>query len=213
VHTVAFVVDGLARSLPGARIVVVDNASTDGTASAAALAGAEVIAVPELGKGNAVRALFAALDRDVVLLIDGDSTYDPADAPEIVRPLLEGTSQMAVGERMTRAEHDAFLPMRRTANRAITGCVNAILHTRCTDVLSGYRALDRPLVAQMRLASSGFEIETEILCEARRLGAHVVDVPARYDKRHTSSRSKLLPVRDALRILSTAWRCRPGSSR
>jgi glycosyltransferase involved in cell wall biosynthesis len=213
VHTVASVVEGLARSLPGARIVVVDNGSTDGTARAAIDAGAEVMTVVAVGKGNAVRAIFAETDRDVVLLIDGDATYDPADAPAVVRPVLAGEVDMAVGERMSRAEHDAFLPLRRTANRAITWCVNALLKTSATDVLSGYRALSRRTVESMRLASDGFEIETEILCEVQRLGVVTTDVPVRYDKRHTSSRSKLLPMRDALRILATAWRGRTHARR
>jgi glycosyltransferase involved in cell wall biosynthesis len=210
-HTVARVIEGFSASLPDARVIVVDNGSTDETADAARAAGAEVLAVPALGKGNAVRAAVAGLTAAVIVLIDGDATYDSAQAAAVVRPVVSGDADMAIGDRLTHPSSHAFLPFRHSANAIITFAVDAILGTHCGDVLSGYRALSGELLERMELHAEGFEIETELLCEARRLGARVVDVPIGYEKRHSESRSKLVPVGDAIRILWTAWRLRPGS--
>jgi glycosyltransferase involved in cell wall biosynthesis len=190
-------------------VVVYDNGSTDGTAAIALAAGAHVSSVPELGKGNAVRAAVSEFCGDVLIFIDGDATYDPADAPALVAPILDGSADMVVGERMTRATARAFKPFRRAANRAITRAVDALLGIRNRDVLSGYRALSREFAGRLELDSTGFEIEVELLSEARRLGARVAEIPASYDARDDESSSKLIPVADALRILSTAWRKRP----
>lgn len=206
---VSKVVRGFAASLPDARVVVFDNASTDATSEAACSCGADVRTVGELGKGNAVRAAFGALDSDVIVLIDGDGTYDPADAEAVVGPVLRGEADMVVGERMTLASPRAFLPWRSAGNRIITFAVGRLYGRRFIDTLSGYRAVSRDLLDRIDLHSTGFEIEVELLAEALKAGARIVEVPVRYDARHEGSRSKLLPIRDALRILATAVRRRP----
>ncbi len=212
-HTIAEMVAGFSASLPAARVVVIDNGSSDDTARIARDAGANVQAVPHLGKGSAVRAGFLSVDADVVLLIDGDGTYDPAEASIVLAPLLENRADMAVGERLSLARGNAFKPLRHHANHLITFAVSRMFGQRYRDTLSGYRAVTREFIRDADLSSSGFEIEIEMLAAARRLGMRVVEVPVHYEARHPMSTSKLVPVRDAIRILSTAWRLRPGVRR
>lgn len=212
-HTIAEMIAGFSASLPTARVVVLDNASTDDTAQIARDAGAIVQTVTQLGKGRAVRAGFESIDADVVLLIDGDGTYDPADAPLVLAPVLEDRADMAVGERLSLARGTAFKPLRHGANHLITFAVSRMFGQRYRDTLSGYRAVTREFIRDADLSSSGFEIEIEMLAAARRLDARVVEVPVRYEARHPMSTSKLVPIRDAIRILSAAWRLRPRSRR
>jgi glycosyltransferase involved in cell wall biosynthesis len=208
-HTVARVIEGLQTALPRSRVFVVDNASTDNTAAVAASTGAHVLEVAALGKGNAVRAALAQMATEVVLLIDGDATYDATQARALVVPILRGDVDMVTGDRLSHPASQAFLPFRQGGNLAITFIVNVILGTKCHDVLSGYRALSSAILDRMDLHSEGFEIETEILCLARGMDSRMVDVPIAYKKRHVLSHSKLIPIRDAVRILATAWRLRP----
>jgi glycosyltransferase involved in cell wall biosynthesis len=202
-------VAGFSASLPTAQVVVLDNASSDDTAQIARDAGALVQTVAQLGKGIAVRAGFESIDADVILLIDGDGTYDPADAPLVLAPVLENRADMVVGERLSLARGHAFKPLRHGANHLITFAVSRMFGRRYKDALSGYRAVTREFIHEAELNSAGFEIEIEMLAAARRLGARVVEVPVHYEARHTMSTSKLVPVRDAIRILSAAWRLRP----
>ena len=83
--TIRAVVEGFAASLPGARVFVYDNNSTDDTAGVAAASGAIVRDAPLQGKGNVVHRMFADVDADVYVLVDGDGTYDAAAAPTLVR--------------------------------------------------------------------------------------------------------------------------------
>src|SRR5215210_3232132 len=97
--TIGDVVRGFAEALPGARIYVFDNNSTDDTARAASLAGARVFREGRQGKGNVVRRMFADVDADIYVMADGDGTYDPADAPSLVNALVTEHVDMVVGTR------------------------------------------------------------------------------------------------------------------
>lgn len=206
--TIARVIAGLAAGYPFSEIVVFDNASTDGTAEAARGAGATVHDVPVLGKGNAVRAAFAVLEADVIVLIDGDGTYDPADVASVIEPVLRGEADMVIGRRTTLETRRALPLLRRLANRAITATVGLLFGIRLHDALSGYRAVSRDLVSRAELESDGFDIEIEMLAASCRLGLRVWEVPVGYREREAGSVSKLAPVPDALRILATAYRLR-----
>ncbi len=95
--TIASVVRGFRLALPTARIFVYDNNSTDGTALAAMLSGAEVRRERRQGKGHVVRRMFADIDADIYVMADGDGTYAPDDAEELIRTLLTERVDMVVG--------------------------------------------------------------------------------------------------------------------
>lgn len=197
---IAAVVAGFRTHLPAAAIYVYDNASTDDTAEVARKAGALVRTEPLKGKGNVVRRMFADVEADVYLLVDGDDTYDAASAPRLVAHLLENELDMVNCARMATRE-SAFRPGHVFGNKALTGLVAQIFGNRLSDMLSGYRAMSRRLVKSFPVLSTGFEIETELTVHALELHLPVAEITAPYRDRPTGSASKLRTLRDGTRIL------------
>lgn len=202
---VARVVDDVRAALPGARVLVYDNASTDRTASVAAAHGAEVRREPRPGKGNVVRRAFADVEADVYVLIDGDATYDAAALPGLVQLLVDerldhvnGARQRA-GEVRERAGH-------LLGNRLLSGAVARLFGRRVEDMLSGCKVLSRRFVRSFPAVSTGFEIETELTVHALQLDVPMAEVPVGYRERPSGSASKLRTYRDGWRILVTIGR-------
>jgi glycosyltransferase involved in cell wall biosynthesis len=197
--SIAAVVDGFKTVLPTATIYVFDNNSTDRTAAAAAAAGAEVRRESLQGKGNVVRCMFADVEADVYVMVDGDSTYDPASAVRMIELLTQERLDMVVGVRV--ASHDAaYRRGHQFGNRMFTLAVAHLFGNRFTDMLSGYRVLSRRFVKSFPAMSDGFEIETELTIHALELRLPVAEVEAAYGSR-IGSDSKLQTYTDGLRIL------------
>lgn len=200
--TVGPLVAAIVRALPEARVVVVDNASADATAARARLAGAEVMTVSRRGKGNAVRAAFDHVDADVYVMMDGDGTYDPSEAPAMIRRLLAGGLDMVVG-----ARRDVMLDAGRRGhafgNRLFNGLFSRLFGVMFTDIFSGYRVFSRRYVQSFPALSNGFELEAEMSVHAQMLRLEVEEMPVSYGRRPEGSASKLSTHRDGLRILRT----------
>ena len=107
--TIARVIADFRAALPDAQIHVYDNNSTDGTADIARAHGAQVRHVGLQGKAQVMRRLFADVDADVYLMVDGDDTYHAASAPRLVEAVLERGADMVVGGRESTAEEVEFL--------------------------------------------------------------------------------------------------------
>ncbi len=196
------VVTGFRTALPGAAIHVFDNNSTDDTLAVARAAGAAVATVELQGKGHVVRRMFADVDADIYLLVDGDGTYDATAAPRLVDALTAGSLDMVNAARI-QADTDAYRPGHVTGNRVLTGLVAAIFGRRLTDMLSGYRAFSRRFVKSFPALSEGFEIETELTVHALELRMPVGEIRTAYGARPAGSSSKLRTYRDGMRILRT----------
>ncbi|CAD7051467.1 glycosyl transferase [Pseudorhizobium endolithicum] len=198
--TIADVVRGFREALPGARIYVYDNNSTDGTALKAMLAGATVVRERRQGKGHVVRRMFADIDADIYVMADGDGTYSPGDAEELVRTLLTEQADMVVGTRRgVRA--DAGRQGHAFGNRIFNLLYRTIFGRDFTDIFSGYRAFSRRFVKSFPAVSHGFEIETEMSVHASRLRLPVSEIELGYGRRPEGSHSKLSTFRDGGRIL------------
>ena len=198
------VVKAFRAALPSARIYVYDNGSVDDTAGAASAAGAVVRLEPARGKGNVVRRMFADVDADVYVLVDGDGTYCAECAPAMVEELVAGQLDMVSGaRRATRS--GAYRPGHRLGNNFITFLVGLTFERRFSDVLTGYRVLSRRFVKSFPALSKGFEIETEIAVHAleMRLPGSEVEVP--YVARPEGSTSKLRTFRDGIAIVRTIF--------
>ena len=196
------VVAGFRAALPDATIHVFDNNSNDGTEAVARAAGAAVARVEQQGKGHVVRRMFADVEADIYLLVDGDGTYDAAAAPRLIEALTAGSLDMVNAARI-HAETDAYRPGHVTGNRVLTGLVAAIFGRRLTDMLSGYRAFSRRFVKSFPALSEGFEIETELTVHALELRMPVGEIHTAYGARPAGSASKLRTYRDGMRILRT----------
>jgi glycosyltransferase involved in cell wall biosynthesis len=191
--------------LPQAQIYVFDNNSTDGTAQIARAAGAIVRNVPAQGKGSVVRRMFADIEADAYVMVDGDDTYDASVAPQLVARLLDEGLDMVVGNRVS-TEQAAYRPGHRFGNAMLTGFVSFIFGRTFTDILSGYRVFSRRYVKSFAAHSAGFEIETELTVHALELRMPVAEVATVYKSRPEGSVSKLNTYRDGFRILGTILR-------
>ena len=199
------VVQDFHRVLPNATVFVYDNGSTDRTIEIARAAGAVVRSEPLRGKGNVVRRMFADIEADVFVLVDGDDTYDATVAPALVQVLIEGSMDMVNAARRATVE-GAYRPGHVVGNRVLTGLVAGLFGDRITDLLSGYRVFSRRFVKSFPALAAGFEIETELSVHALRLRMPVGEVFTRYRERPRGSASKLNTYRDGLRILRTIIR-------
>ena len=200
--TIADVIAAFQRALPEAAVYVCDNGSDDGTAEAAAAAGATVIAEPRRGKGRAIRRLFREVDADIYLMADGDHTYDAESAPHLVSALQERHLDMLVAARK-RADAHAYTPLRRLGNRLFSALARWRCGPRVHDLLSGYRVFSRRFVERFPSRSDGFEIETELTLFAASSDLAWDETPCPYFARPEGSASKLKAFRDGFRILRT----------
>lgn len=162
---IAAVVRDFREHLPDAQIVVFDNNSSDDTAAIARAAGARVVSVPLQGKGNVVRRMFADVDADVFVMVDGDATYDASIAPALIDRLLDDGLDMVVGARVSD-EREAYRLGHRFGNVLLTQCAATIFGRTFKDMLSGYRIFSRRYAKTFPAHSAGFEIETELAVHA-----------------------------------------------
>ncbi|MDD3371608.1 MAG: glycosyltransferase family 2 protein [Alphaproteobacteria bacterium] len=199
---IAKVVADFRQALPGASIYVYDNNSRDRTVEVAKEAGAIVRLEPLQGKGNVVRRMFADVEADVYVLVDGDSTYDAPSASKMVEKLCDESLDMVNGARVTDIEK-AYRPGHRFGNWILTRMVAWIFGSRFSDMLSGYRVLSRRYVKSFPALSAGFETETELTVHALELRMPTAEVSTPYKDRPVGSVSKLSTFRDGFRILWT----------
>jgi glycosyltransferase involved in cell wall biosynthesis len=187
-------------ALPDARVYVYDNASTDDTTALAAEAGALVRREPLKGKGNVVRRMFADVEADIFVLVDGDATYDAASAPRLIALLESDELDMVVGAR-DETSREAYRAGHRFGNRMLTGLVASLFGQGLADMLSGYRVMSRRFVKSFPALSRGFEIETELTVHALEIRAPMAETPTPYKERGEGSASKLNTIRDGVRIM------------
>jgi len=198
--SIAKVVGDFKAVLPGAIVYVYDNNSKDATVAVAREAGAVVRSENHQGKGNVVRRMFADVEADVYILVDGDDTYDAGAAPAMVARLIEQGLDIVTGKREATATA-AYRRGHVLGNRLLTGLTGLLFGVHLGDMLSGYRVMSRRFVKSFPSAVEGFGIETELTVHAVRMLVPLAEVPTRYKERPEGSASKLNTYRDGLRIL------------
>jgi len=203
--TIPAVVAAFRHQLPDAEIYVYDNNSTDRTAEVARAAGAIVRRELYPGKGNVVRRMFADIEADIYILVDGDNTYDAPSVPLLLNAHLETQADMVNAARVTEIA-EAYRPGHRFGNWMLTTLVARIFGRQFRDILSGYRLFSRRFVKSFPALSQGFEIETELTVHALELRMATAEVTTPYHARPEGSESKLNTFRDGWRILKTIGR-------
>ncbi len=198
---VATVVADFRKALPAAEIFVYDNNSKDRTAEVARAAGARVRSERRQGKGHVVRRMFADIDADIYVLVDGDATYDAPSAPRMIDALISDHLDMVVGSRRPIGRR---LPARPPCRQLDADQFPVRSFRRAfKDILSGYRVFSRRFVKSFPVLSDGFEIETELSVHALELALPVTEIETPYYARPEGSFSKLNTWRDGFRILGT----------
>jgi glycosyltransferase involved in cell wall biosynthesis len=196
------VVRDFRAALPGAVIYVYDNNSRDGTVAVAREAGAVVRTEPRQGKGNVVRRMFADIEADLYVLVDGDDTYDASAAPQMVAAMRASGCDLITARRI-HTDAGAYRPGHVLGNRVLTGLTAWLFGVKLSDMLSGYRVFSRRFVKSFPFTAEGFGIETELTVHAVRLMMPMEEIDTRYKERPVGSVSKLNTWRDGFRILRT----------
>jgi hypothetical protein len=198
--TIHQVVTSFRAALPGAKVFVYDNNSRDGTEDIARTAGAVVRQETRQGKGYVVRRMFADVDADVFVLVDGDGTYDASAAPMLISTLLNDQLDFVNAARVS-SSREAYRTGHRLGNWLLTHLVKLIFGRQFRDMLSGYKVLSRRFVKSFPAMSRGFETETELAVHALELRMPSQEVDTNYKERPPGSESKLRTWRDGTRIL------------
>lgn len=201
--TIAKVCDDFKKYLPEATVYVYDNNSSDGTAKIAAEHGAVVVHEGRQGKGNVVRQMLRDIDADCYVMVDGDDTYPIEQVREVIAPILDGTADHVVGDRLSNGTYAA--QNKRAGhgfgNDLVRWLIKVLYGFEYTDVMTGYRAFNREFAKTLPVLSPGFEIETELSIHAVDKNWRIVQVPIDYRDRPEGSESKLNTVSDGIKVL------------
>lgn len=197
--TIENVIKEFKKILPNSLIFVYDNNSTDNTYEIAEKSGAIVRREYLQGKGNVVRRMFADINADIYVLIDGDGTYNINDVSEMVDILVRDNADMVVGCRSAIC-NDAYRRGHRFGNYIFTKIVSLLFGKRCKDIFSGYRVFSRRFVKSFPAESKGFEIETEMTVHSLQLRLNIAEVDTPYYSRPPGSFSKLNTYKDGWKI-------------
>jgi len=200
--TIGTVVRDFRAALPAAEVFVYDNNSRDRTMEVAQEAGATVCIERHQGKGSVVRRMFADIEADIYVLVDGDDTYEAAAAPKLVEALVDEDLDVVSGRRVAVAQA-AYRAGHVLGNRLLTGLTATMFRVQIADLLTGYRVMSRRFVKSFPFTAEGFGIETELTVHAVRLLMPTLEIETRYKERPEGSVSKLNTWLDGFRILRT----------
>lgn len=205
--TIKKVINDFKKELPSANIYVYDNNSTDNTGSIAKNEGAVVRKEYRQGKGNVVRSMFRDIDADVYVLVDGDDTYPADEINKLITPILDGSADMVVGDRLSNGTYykENKRGFHSFGNNLVRWLINSLFNSKINDIMSGYRVYNRKFVKCIPIMSEGFQIETEMTVFALVYGMNVKEVSIAYRDRPEGSYSKLNTFKDGYKVLITLF--------
>ncbi|NYI08117.1 glycosyltransferase family 2 protein [Allostreptomyces psammosilenae] len=191
-------------------IVLVDGNSTDDTVAVARRLRPDVRVVTQRGrgKGDALRAGFAACSGDIIVMIDADGSADGGEIIAFVGALVAG-ADFAKGSRFANGGgSEDITPLRRLGNRLLGFMVNRMYGTRYTDLCYGYNAFWARHLDRLGIDCTGFEVETLMNIRAAKAGLRIHEVPS-YERTRIHGASNLHALRDGLRVLRVILAERP----
>ncbi|HAC3174876.1 TPA_asm: glycosyltransferase [Listeria innocua] len=206
--TIGKVIDDFKKELPNADIYVYDNNSKDKTFEIAKEHGAIVRKEMRQGKGNVVRSMFADIDADYYLMVDGDDTYPAEYCHEILEVLRNKEANMVIGDRLSNGTYteENKRNFHDFGNSLVRNTINRIFKSNLRDIMTGYRGFDRYFVKTMPVLSPGFEIETEMSIHALENRFLVKEIEIDYRDRPEGSESKLNTFSDGFKVIMTIVR-------
>ena len=199
--TIGKVVRDFQRELPRAQIYVYDNNCTDRTAENARAAGATVRREKRQGKGFVVASMFDQLDADILVMVDGDDTYEAGKVHELLEPIFKGDADTTSAVRLHTYTEKSFRPGHLFGNKMVCTIINWMFKTDVRDVFSGYRAFTREAALAIPITAHGFDVETELTLQALYRGLIIKEIVAPYRERPAGSFSKLSTFSDGFAVL------------
>ncbi|MDD5758579.1 MAG: glycosyltransferase family 2 protein [Desulfobulbaceae bacterium] len=203
--SVGRVIDDCRKYLPEAVIYVLDNNSTDQSVAVARAHGATVIREKRQGKGFVVQAMFSKIESDIYVVVDADATYDLSAVKTMVELVHTDAADMVVGNRMHTVSAQSFRPFHVSGNHLVRFLINRLFGCNLTDIMSGFRVMNRDFVKNINLISGGYEVETEMTIKSLKFGYIIKEVNCAYSQRIAGSHSKLNTFSDGALVLKTIF--------
>jgi glycosyltransferase involved in cell wall biosynthesis len=189
-----------------AQIVVVDDGSTDATATIVAAFAAEhtqveLLRQPNRGKGSAVRLALTRITKEIAVIQDADMEYDPADVVNLIAPIERGVADVVYGSRLSGgAPQRAYLFWHLLGNRFLSLLTGVLFNTTLSDMETGYKAFRSDVLRSLRLTHDDFAIEPEITGEVCRRKLRIYEMPIAYYGR-TYAEGKNITWRDGFKAI------------
>lgn len=187
-------------------VILIDGNSQDDTVAVARSLWPDLVVLAQRGsgKGAALRQGFAAATGEIIVMLDGDGSTDPAEIPRFVAALLTG-ADFAKGTRfVTGGGSVDITPLRRLGNRVLSGLVNSCWKVNYSDLCYGYNAFWARCRDEVVADCRGFEVETLMNIRAARAALSIVEVPS-YEGHRRHGTSNLHAGRDGVRVLRTIF--------
>jgi len=185
-------------------VLVVDDGSVDASADIAQAREAHVLRKAHQGKGYALRTGFRQAKGELIVTLDADGSHQPEEIPLVLQYVREDKADLVIGTRFFNSDiNKTKIPkVNRLGNRIFNKLIWYLTGKNFSDSQSGFRVIRSELLKKMKLTSQGYEIESEIILKALKMDARVKEIPISFNQR-TLGNSKLDPVKDGARILST----------
>jgi len=183
-------------------VIVVDDGSLDRSLEISQTKEAKVLRETHQGKGHAIRSGFKLAKGNIIVTLDSDGSHMPEEIPLILQCIMEGKADFAIGSRFYNAEgNKTKIPsLNRLGNRIFNSLIGFFTGVKISDSQSGFRAIRSSVIKKMKLNSQGYEVESEMLVKAIKMGARVTEIPISFEQR-TVGKSKLDPLKDGAIIL------------
>ncbi len=185
-------------------ILVIDDGSFDRSMDVSRASGAKVLGGVHQGKGYAIRNGLRQARGNIMVTLDSDGSHKPEEIPLVTGPIMENRADFVSGSRFLDPEKiKAKVPrVNELGNRAFNDLIRLLTGVKISDSQSGFRAIKSAVVERMILRSIGYEIESEMLVKALKMGVRVVEVPISFEQR-TVGTSRLDPLKDGIRIFNS----------
>ncbi len=182
-------------------VLVVDDGSVDRSADISQEREAHVLREKHRGKGYALRSGFRKAKGELIVTLDSDGSHQPEEIPLVLQCIREDRADFVIGTRFFNSANKTKVPrVNRTGNKLFNDLTGFLTGVKISDSQSGFRAIKASLIKKMKLRSRGYEVESEMLVKALKMGARVAETPISFDQRTIGS-SRLDPIRDGSRIL------------